>query len=510
MSTTSENNKRIAKNTLLLYFRMLFMMIVSLYTSRVVLSTLGVEDYGLYNVVGGIVVVLSFLNSAMAGATQRYLNFEMGHGDSVALKRVFSTSLLIHFIVSGVILLMADYLGLWFLNNHMVIAEDRIMAANWVYQFSIASFILTVLSVPYNATIVAHEKMSAFAYISIIEVVLKLLIVYLIQVLLFDKLIMYGFLIMLISVTIRIIYGTYCKRKFIEATFSKQNIDKSLLKNMLSFSSWTIFGNLGYILHTQGIAIVINMFFGAAVNAAQGISNQVNSAVSGFVSNFQMALNPQIVKNYAAGNLEDMHKLMYRGCRFSFFLISIFAIPLIIEAPAILNFWLEEVPEYTIIFVRLILLISVCNSYSSIMATAQGATGKIKIYQITLTTIGALHVPFTILLFYLDYEPYYCSWVYLAIIVILQIIRISFVSRSTQMPIKGFIRMVLVPCFIVLIISSLIPCILHQIISTNFGMTTVNIIVSFIWTFITIMFVGLEKSERLMILERINKKNKKY
>ena len=350
------------------------MMIVSLYTSRVVLSTLGVEDYGLYNVVGGIVVVLSFLNSAIAGATQRYLNFEMGRGGSVALKRVFSTSLLIHFIVSGVILLMAETLGLWFLNNHMVIAEDRIMAANWVYQFSIASFILTVLSVPYNATIVAHEKMSAFAYISIIEVVLKLFIVYLIQVLLFDKLIMYGFLIMLISVTIRIIYGTYCKRKFIEATFSKQNIDKSLLKNMLSFSSWTIFGNLGYILHTQGIAIVINMFFGAAVNAAQGISNQVNSAVSGFVSNFQMALNPQIVKNYAAGNLEDMHKLMYRGCRFSFFLISIFAIPLIIEAPAILNFWLEEIPEYTIIFVRLILLISVCNSYSSIMATAQGAT----------------------------------------------------------------------------------------------------------------------------------------
>ena len=308
------NNQRIAKNTLLLYFRMLITLVVSLYTSRVVLNTLGVDDYGIYNVVGGIIVILGFLNSAMAGATQRFLNVELGRNDFEQLRKVFCTSLVIHALVAGVILVIAETIGLWYLNSCMNIAEERMVAANWVYQFSVATFMVNILSVPYNATIIAHEKMSAFAYISILEVVLKLVIVYLLVLTPFDKLIFYAFLIFMVGVVLRLIYGIYCKRHFEECTINNFKLDKPMMKEMLSFSSWTIFGNLGFIAHTEGIALVINYFFGVAVNAASGIANQVNGVVKNFVYNFLTALNPQVVKTYAAGQYEEMHKLLMRGC----------------------------------------------------------------------------------------------------------------------------------------------------------------------------------------------------
>ena len=331
------NNKRIVKNTALLYFRMLFTMLVGLYTSRVVLSSLGVGDYGLYNVVGGIVVILSFLNGAMASSTQRYMNVELGKENMDGIRKVYVTSMLIHLGVAAVVLVLAETVGLWFLNMYMNIPAERMIAANWVYQFSVGAFIVTVLSVPYNATIIAHEKMSAFAYISVIEVLFKLLVAILIGYAPCDRLIFYALLIFIVSIIVRLAYGVYCHRHFVECKIKKCEIDKSLLKNMLSFSSWTIFGNLAFVFHTQGIAIVINMFFGTVVNAAQGISNQVNSIVSGFVQNFTTAMKPQIVKSYAAGNLPDLHKLILSGSRLSFFLVLIFAIPIIIETPYLLS-----------------------------------------------------------------------------------------------------------------------------------------------------------------------------
>ena len=506
MGSTSQNNKRIAKNTLMLYFRMIFLLLVSLYTSRIVLATLGAEDYGIYHVVGGVVVILSFLNNAMAGATQRFLNFEMGRGNDDGLKRVFSSALVIHAIVAVVILFLAETVGLWFLNTYMNIAPERMYAAQWVYQFSVAAFLVGVLSVPYNACIIAHEKMSAFAYISILEAILKLVVVYLIQVLLFDKLIMFAFLIFCIGVLLRVIYGLYCSHHFEECHFRRDKVDKTLARQLLSFSSWTVVGNLGFILHTQGIAICVNMFFSAVVNAAQGISNTVNHAVSGFVSNFQTALNPQIVKSYAAGKIEEMHTLMFRGCRFSFYLISFFAIPLIIEAPAIIGFWLKDVPEYTIIFVRLVLAISVVNSYSGIMATAQGATGKIQIYQVTLTTIGAFHVPLTILAFWLGYAPYFCSWIYLVIVIILQIVRVSFVSRSTKMSLVAFSRRVLWPCLYVVILSSVIPLVLHLLWQGNFFVLAAKCLLSFLISATVMFALGMEVSERQMVINVVKHK----
>lgn len=506
MSASSENNKRIAKNTVMLYFRMLLLMCISLYTSRIVLQTLGETDYGIYTVVGGIVVLLSFLNNSMSGATQRFLNFEMGKRNQDGLRRVFSSAVCIHAVVALVVLLLAETLGLWFLDSQMNIPPERMVAAHWVYQFSVATFMVNILSVPYNAAIIAHEKMSAFAYISILEAVLKLLIVYFIQVLLFDKLVMFGFLIFVIGVLLRLIYGVYCHSHFEEARFRRKCVDRALAKKMMSFSCWTIFGSFGYILHTQGIAICVNIFFSPVVNAALGISNTVNAKVTSFVGNFQMALNPQIVKNYAAGNLAEMHKLVFRGCRFSFFLISFFAIPLIIEAPAILKLWLVKAPEYTIVFVRLVLLISVVNCYTGVLATSQNATGNIKAYQVVLTTIGAFHVPITLLVFYLGAPPYACSWIYLAIVFLLQVVRTGFVSRSIKMPIGKFCGNVVFPCILVFALAAVVPVALHLCWHGGFAVLASKCIISFVCTSAVAFAFGMEKGERKMVVEIFRKK----
>ena len=485
-------------------------MLVSLYTSRVVLATLGEVDYGLYNVVGGVVVLLSFLNGSMAAATQRFLNFEMGRKNKEGLNKVFSTAITIHAIVALIVIVLAETIGLWFLNTFMNIPANRLYAANCVYQFSVISFIVTILSVPYNAAIIAHEKMSAFAYISILEAILKLVIAFLIQVLLFDKLITYGFLLLIVAISLRVIYGVYCNKHFEECHFRRTIVDKKLRKQMLSYSSWTIVGGLSSLLHTQGIAICINLFFNAAVNAAQGLSNIVNSAVTGFVTNFQLALNPQIVKNYAAGERQDMYRLIFRGCRFSFFLISFFAIPLIIETPTILGIWLKQVPEYTNIFVRLVLTISIVNSYTGIMATSQGATGKQKNYQITLISIAIAHVPLTIIAYYMGYPPQASSWIYVFIKVIQQYVRVYLVHKSTGFKMNQFLSKVLVPCLVVLVLSSIVPITLHFLWTGGFWVLATKCIISFLCTALIAFTLGLEKKEKQIILQTAKKKLLRY
>lgn len=506
VANNSANTKRIAKNTLLLYVRMLFMMAVSLYTSRVVLNTLGVEDYGIYNVVGGIVILLSFLNSAMAGATQRYLNVELGRNDITALKKVFGASLLIHFGVAVVVLILAETIGLWFLNNCMNISAVRMDAANWVYQFSVAAFLVSVISVPYNAAIIAHERMSAFAYISILEVVLKLAVVYVLLIVDFDKLKLYAVLIFCVGVLIRFIYGRYCKIHFEECRNVKLKADMNMTRSMLGFSAWTILGNLGFIFHTQGIAILINIFFGATVNAAQGIANQVNGVVKGFVSNFLQALNPQVVKSYASGNIDDMHKLVIRGCQISFLLLAFFAVPLIIETPFILKLWLKTVPEYTVIFVRLVLLLSIFDSFSPLLATAQGATGRIKRYQVTLTLIGLLHVPFSALFFWLGYAPYYAMYVYIVIIIVLQVVRIFFVCNSIGIKKKNFFIQVVCRCLAVLFLSSLLPAFIHLYCKGGFLTTCIAVISGFMSVAVFGLYLGLSRHDRDVIILKVKTK----
>ena len=503
MSDNQSDNKRIAKNTLFLYFRMLLLLVISLYTSRVILNELGVYDYGIYNVVGGIIVILSFLNNAMASGTQRFMNVEMGRRDQNALNKVFATSQQIHTFVAICVLIIAETIGLWFLNTQMNIPEGREVAANWVYQFSVASAIFGIFTVPYNAAIISHEKMSAFAYISILEAMLKLLVAFAIMWAPFDKLIFYAFLIFLVGVLNCIIYGVYGMKHFEECRRISFKRDNATMKNMLSFSGWTIFGNLGYILHTQGIAIVINMFFSVAVNAAQGIANQVNGVVTQFANNFLVALNPQVVKSYAAGQFEEMHLLVMRGCKMAFCLMSFFVIPLCLEAPTVLRVWLGVVPDYAVIFMRLVLLISLVNSFSSLLAASKGATGEIRNYQITLTLIGALHIPLSWLAFELGGGPEYSMYVYLAIVIVLQLLRIWFVCRSIHMSIRTFIKNVVTRCALVFVLSAVIPTALHVTLAPSIITMVIVGGLSCLGVIITTLYVGLTMSEREAVLKPI-------
>lgn len=347
--TQQYNNKRIAKNTLLLYVRMFFMMAISLFTSRVILQTLGVTDYGINNVVGGLVAMFSLFSNTLTGAISRFITYELGKGQFDRLKTVFSTSVNIQLIMAVVIVVVAEIVGVWFLNHKMNIPADRMYAANWVLHCSILAFAVQLISIPYNASIIAHEKMSVFAYISIVEAVLKLAFVYLLYVSPFDKLISCTVLFLCLAIIIRIIYGNYCSRHFEECKYELR-LDKQLFKEMASFAGWNFFGSTAYILNTQGVNMLINIFFGVLLNAARGVAVQVESAINQFVNNFMTALNPQITKSYAAGETESMITLVCRGSKFSFFIMLLIIIPFEFEAEFILKLWLGIVPEESTIF----------------------------------------------------------------------------------------------------------------------------------------------------------------
>lgn len=500
------NNKRIMKNTILLYGRMIFMMAISLYTSRVVLSVLGVVDFGIYNVVGGIVIVLSFLNTSMAGATQRFLNMELGKRDFLSLKKVFATSIVIHMGIAFLVLILAETIGIWFLNTHMTIPLDRLTAANWVFQFSVISFLVTILAVPFNAAIIAHEEMTAFAYISIIEAILKLLIVYLLVVIPIDKLIMYALLMVLVSTGISLSYCLFCTNKFNECKGISLQYDKYYMSKMLGFSGWTVVGALGSISHTQGVAIVMNMFFGVTVNAALGIANQVTNAVNQFVTNFMIALNPQIVKTYAANELDSMHLLMKRGARMGISLVAFFAVPLIVETPVILNIWLKEVPEYTVTFIRIILLTSICNAYAQPLSTAKAATGKIKQYQIVLTTLGLLHLPLAWMAFVMGGSPFWAMYVYFVLVNIIQTCRIIMVCRSVNLSIMGFVKDVCIRCSLMVFVSFFVPGLFHFILPASLLNSLIVICIAFMSTGFSIITIALTKTERLALTKIIKKR----
>ena len=351
---TTSNTHRIAKNTVMLYMRTLLTMFVSLYTSRVVLRALGIMDYGVYNAVGSTVAMFSVLSGSLSSAISRFITFELGRGNIAKLKRVFSTAIIVQLILALVIVLVAETIGLWFLNHKMVIPPERLLAARWVYQFSIITFVVGLISVPYNAAIIAHEKMATFAYIGIFEALAKLGVAFAISTAQCDRLILYGLLLMGIAVTVRFIYGVYCKRRFEECTY-RFVYDKGLLKEMTSFAGWNFIGASSAVLRDQGGNIILNIFGGAAVNAARGFAIQISTAIQSFVQNFMTALNPQITKSYANGNHEYMMSLIFRGARFSYYILLLLSLPVIINADYILRLWLVDVPDHTTAFVQLVL-----------------------------------------------------------------------------------------------------------------------------------------------------------
>lgn len=499
------NKNIIVKNTLFLYIRMFFTLLVTLYTSRIILNVLGANDFGTYSVVGGIIGTFSFLSTTLASSTQRFLNYEMGTKNTNKLRDIFRTSMSIHLILSLIIILLAETLGLWFLNTQMNIPSERMCAANWVYQCAIVSFVISIMSVPYNATIIAHEKMSAFAYISILEVALKLLVVIFLQWIGGDKLIIYAIMLMIAQFIIRLVYSRYAKIHFEECD-NHYSINKSLMKEMLSFSSWNMISVFSVMLKNQGVNIILNIFFNTLINAARGIAVQVNTVIYGFVTNFMQALNPQIVKSYAAGELKEVRNLVNMGARMGFYLISIFAIPILIKTEQILILWLGNYPQYTVTFVRLTLILSMLESFGPTLAAAQAATGNIRNYHITISSIGLLNLPISIFLLYLNYPPYTPYIVSIGLMFIINGARLCFLRNSVKIKVGYFITTVYLRSILVVSVGAIVPLLIHKYYTTsNIIELVFFILFSFLNMGIAIFLIGLSTNERKIIIKKITK-----
>lgn len=491
------NNKRIAKNTIFLYIRMLVLMLVSLYTSRVVLATLGVEDYGIYNVVGGIVVLFTFLNNAMVTSTQRYLNYELGRNDLPQANKVFSLSLNIHILIAIVVLLLAESIGLWLLNSTIQYPESRELAVQVTYQLSILTACVKIIRAPYNAAIIANERMSFYAYLSIFEAVLQLGIVFLLMASDADRLILYSILLCAVAIIVNLCYYAYCRKKFTICKYEFYN-DKTLYRQLLSFSGWSLFGGLANIGASQGLNMLLNVFFGVTVNATMGIANQVNTAVTSFVHSFQTAFNPQIVKSYASGEYEYFIKLILSTSKYSYLLLFILALPIYICCPEVLDLWLTEVPDYAVPFCRLMLIFALLDALQGPLWYSVQATGKIKTYQILMSCMILANLPIAYICLKLGFSPNSVLIIRCLINLATLFVRLWYLNRLYKFPVVKFLSDVLsriVPITIVAYLISYIP------IEIDAPLLKVVIItaITFVVNIALILSIGLNKDERLVI-----------
>lgn len=490
------NNRRIAKNTLLLYVRMLFTMAISLYTSRVVLHVLGVTDYGVYNVVGGVITLLGFLTNSMSGASSRYITFSLGKGDMREMRRTFGNILSIHFLLAGVVLLLGETIGLWFVLEKLRIPADRMDAALWVYHLSVLTAMLGVVSVPYNAAIIAHERMGAFAYIGIVDALLKLVIVYLLWVMPYDKLVIYALLLFGVQVFDRIVYGWYCVRHF-EETCAGFLFDKRLFREMFAYAAWTMNGNLAVVGYTQGINILLNLFYGPVVNAARGIATQVQTVAQSFCSNFQTALNPQLTKSYARGDLPRMHQLLTQSSKFSFFILWLIALPLMLEAPLVLRWWLGIVPEHTENFLRLVLCSSMLATLSNPLLVSVHATGNLKRFQLIEGTMLLSIVPIAYLLLKLfGIRPEYVFCVHIVVELCTQYARMRIVLPMIAMRVSRYVREVVWPIVKVVLASPIIPLMAYLLLRQSVGSFLLVCTVSVFSLCLAVYYLGCSRSER--------------
>lgn len=503
LTDTSKNNKRIAKNTLLLYFRMLLIMAVSLYTTRVVLEALGEEDYGIYNVVGGVVAMFSVLSGSLSAAISRFITYELGKGNAANLQKIFSSAVTIQLALSLFILLLAETVGLWFLNVKMNIPPGRMIAANWVFQFSILTFIIHLVSVPYNASIIAHERMSAFAYIGILEAGGKLLIAYLITVSPIDRLVFYALLMMLIVLIVWLTYTSYCKRHFMECS-CRFIWDAALLKQMFGFAGWNFIGASSAVLRDQGGNIVINLFCGPTINAARGIAFQVNNAVHGFVSNFMVALNPQITKSYAAGNRDYMMTLIFQGARLSFYMLLFLSLPVLINTEYLLALWLKEVPEHTVLFVRLILVLGMCESISTPLVTSMLATGNIRNYQIIVGGLLMLNLPVSYVLLRIGCIPETVIIVAIFISQCCLAARLIMLRPMIGLHIRMYLKKVYFNVLIVSLSAIVMPYLLQESFDESFAGFCLSVLSCLLSTFVVVYYIGCNRQERTFVREKIH------
>ncbi len=484
-------------------------MAVSLYTVRIVLSVLGVVDYGIYNVVAGIVTMFGFLSSTMASASQRFFAYEIGKKNIEKLKKTFSMTVIIYGIIAVLVIVLAETIGLWFLYNKMTIPPERFSAALWVYQFAIASFVVTIMAVPYNAAIIAKENMKIFAIISIVEVVLKLAIVYILLLFHFDKLKLYAVLIFLSTVIIRFLYSAYCRKTYSEFKFTMV-WDKNIFKSLITYSGWNLFGAIASVLNNHGINILLNVFFNPVINAARGVAMQINSVVNQFVQNFLLASRPQITKYYAENRRKEMFELVFKSSKFSFYLIAILAMPILIKTEFLLNLWLKEVPSYTVIFSRLILVVSLIDSFSiSLMASAQ-ATGDIKKYQAVVGSVLMLNVPISYIFLKLGFTPEWTLYIAIFVSVSCLLLRLVMLKQMLNFPVMSFIINAILKPVAAVLLGVILPFLFHlKHIDTNILNLIVFSGIYLIVMIISIFIIGLTKSERKYFF-KIIKGNRVY
>lgn len=495
MSSETHDSKRLAKNTLVLYVRMLFTVGISFYTARVILAGLGVSDYGLYNVIGGFVAMFYMVTSALSNAVTRFLTYEMGKGDSQRMSMTFVTSVNIMLLLSLFIISCAETIGLWFVNNKLVIDSSRLIVANWLYQLSLICFVVEMISVPYSSSVIAHEKMKAFAFVTIVNVLLKLIIALLIVHSPIDRLLFYAILMAIVSIFTQLLYWWYCRKKFVECKYYIC-FDKQIFKNMFVFSGWFFFTSISYLCSTQGINILLNMFFGTPVNAARGIANHLDNTVKAFSKNFMTALTPQITKYYAQGDLEYTKKLVYLGSKYSFLLLFVISYPVLLETNFLLNIWLTEVPPYCAKFVQLTLLLTMIEVLLSPFGTLNSATGNIKKYQIVIGGAQLLILPVSYVFLKLGAEPYWVLVVTIVVNMFVFVPRITLNRKCLNVTISDFFKTVIIKCLYVIIGVSLVTLPLYYYMNPGWRRFVIVALCSTVSMFVTIYFFALEINEK--------------
>ena len=504
MSSTAENNKRIAKNTIALYFRTFITMLVGLYTGREMLQALGVDDFGINNVVAGIVTMSSLITGTMSQAISRYITFTLGRGDNDGLRKMFSTSINAQIVMSIIAVIVLEVLGIWFLNYEASIPSGRIEAAHWVFQCSLLTLVIGLISSPYNALLVAHERLGIYAYASIVEVSLKLAVVFLIISYEGDRLILLALLNVLVGLVMRIFYGWYCGKHFEEAHYNIRIFDKSLIKELTVFSGWNLLNNGAWIFATQGVNMLVNVFFGVAYNAARGIAQQVNSAIQSFVGNFTMAFSPQITKTYAAGDKEYAIRLGNRGTKFSWLMMYIFIVPVCCEAETLLKLWLGQVPEWAVIFLRFAMFESLAVSSGQNLLRLIQADGHVKKYSIHAAITSGMIFPLSWLSYYLGAPVWTAYVIFIIDFMFLNVVRF-FDLKKLMMPfsVRQFMREVIIPCLLVSVTSFIIPLAVCYYMESGLIRFFINVPLSILWTLVCCIVFGLTSNERHYFYEKI-------
>lgn len=502
MSEISENNKRIAKNTLMLYVRMLLLMAIGLFTSRVNLQALGVDNYGINSVIAGFLSMFGIITGSMSGAISRFITVELGRGNLDRLKQVFSTSISVQLFMGILIVILIETFGIWFVSTKMQIPAGREVAAQWCLHCATITTFISLMSVPFNSAIVAHEKMSAFAYMTIVDALLKLAICYAIYISPFDKLVTFSVLGVFVSIITTSIYWIYCLRKFEETSFSFR-FDKSLFKDIWGFAGWNLFAQTAWILNTQGINMLMNLFFGVVVNAARGIAVQVNGIIQGFVGNFMMALNPQITKSYAVGDKDTAFRLACRGSRFSFYIMFILALPIMIESRQILQLWLGTPPAQANAFVVWTILSTFTTLLGNTLVTLQMAHGDIKKYQLWITAFGCIPFPLTWLVFKLGAQPIVSYYIFVAVYWGLIFVRYYLVHGMTGIPAKMYLGGVVAKTHLVALLSAIFPLVLFLVMPESILRLLLVVATSILSSVVVIYTIGMNQAERNFIRNRI-------